>query len=132
MYLKDLSFDEKQAYTKLALLLISEDNEITQKELNMLELQTKEMGDFQIPSFSELEYINVSELLKNSSKSTYKKIYFELLLISYSDRQETPDNELLDKICKAVDITDAEQVKFKTCAKAISDTYYILDKLVSL
>ncbi len=131
MYLKDLNDDEKQAYIKLALLLISADNEITERELNMLELQNKEMGDFEIPSFDELEYINVSELLSHSSPSTYRKIYFELLLIACSDDYDSSESDILDKVTRAVNITPEEKVKFETCAKVISDTYYVLDKLVS-
>ncbi len=132
MYLKDLTNDEKRAYIKLALLLISADNEITQRELNMLELQNKEMGDFELPAFDELEFINVPELLANSDASTYRKIYFELLLIACSDEFDSSESEILDKVCKAVDITPEEKAKFETCAKVISDTYYVLDKLISV
>ncbi len=132
MYLKDLTYDEKQAYIKLALLLISADNEITQRELNMLELQNKEMGDFELPSFDDLEYINVPELLSETTPSTYRKIYFELLLIACSDEYDASESDILDKVCRAVNITDEEKVKFETCAKVISDTYYVLDKLIDV
>ncbi len=132
MYLKDLTHNEKQAYTKLALLLISADNEITERELNMLELQTKEMGDFEIPSFSDLEYINVPELLKETSETTYKKIYFELLLIAFSDNYDASEVDMLDKVGRAVDITPEEKSKFEACAKAISDTYFVLDRLLNV
>lgn len=132
MYLRDLSFEEKQAYVKLALLLISADNEITQRELNMLELQNKEMGDYELPSFSELEFINIQELLKETSESTYRKIYFELLLIAFSDNFAALESDLLDKIRHTVAISDEEKAKFEACAKAISDTYYVLDKLVNV
>ncbi len=132
MYLRDLSYDEKQAYVKLALLLISADNEITQRELNMLELQNKEMGDFELPSFSELEHINVLELLKETTASTYRKIYFELLLIAYSDEYDAIESDLLDKIRKTCGIDDTEKNKFEACAKAISDTYYVLDRLIGI
>ncbi len=130
MYLRDLSFDEKQAYVKLALLLISADNEITQRELNVLELQNKEMGDYELPSFTELEHINVLELLKETSASTYRKIYFELLLIAFSDQYDDIEGDLLEKIRKTCSIDDNEKAKFEACAKAISDTYYVLDRLI--
>ncbi len=130
MYLKDLTENEKKAYSKLALLLVSADNEITERELNMLELQTKEMGDFEIPSFSELEFINVPELLRETSEKTYKKIYFELLLIAFADKYDATEIDMLDKVGRAVDITPEEKTKFEACAKAISDTYYVLDRLL--
>ncbi len=130
MYLRDLTYDEKQAYTKLALLLISADDEITQRELNVLELQTKEMGDFELPGFDELDKINVTELLNETSPAAYRKIYFELLLIACSDEYEEVESELLDKMRKAAKIDDKEKLKFEACAKAISDTYYVLDRLI--
>ncbi len=131
MYLRDLTHDEKQAYIKLALLLVSADNEITQRELNILEVQNKEMGDYEIPSFSELEYINVYDLLDGSTKKTYKKIYFELLLLAFSDEYDDNEGELLDKVSAEAGITKDEKKTLETCAKAISDTYFILDKLLS-
>ncbi len=131
MYLRDLSYDEKQAYTKLALLLISADNEITQRELNILELQTKEMGDFELPSFDDLDKINITELLSETTPQNYRKIYFELLLIACSDEYDEVENDLLDKMCKTAKIDDNERAKFEACAKAISDTYYVLDRLIS-
>ncbi len=131
MYLRDLSYDEKQAYVKLALLLISADNEITQRELNILELQTKEMGDFELPGFDELDKINVTELLSETTPEGYRKIYFELLLIACSDDYDDVEHDLLDKMRKTAKIDDKEKIKFEACAKAISDTYYVLDRLIS-
>lgn len=131
MYLRDLTYDEKQAYIKLALLIISADNEISQKELNILELQNKEMGDFELPSFSELEYIDIHELLKDSENATYRKIYFELLLIAYSDALDTTEGALVEKVRLALGISKEESAKFEVCAKTISDTYYVLDKIIN-
>ncbi len=131
MYLRDLSYDEKQAYTKLALVLISADNEITQRELNVLELQTKEMGDFELPTFSELDDINAMELLKDTDASTFRKIYFELLLIACSDEFDDIEKDLFEKLRKIAKIDEKEKSRFEACAKAISDTYYVLDRLIS-
>lgn len=131
MYLRDLNSDERQAYIKLALLLISADEQISQRELNMLELQNKEMGDYELPSFDDLQYININKLLKNSTSETYRKIYFELLLIAHSDSFDATENDLLEKIAKIIDINEEEREKFITCAKAISDTYYVIDKLIT-
>lgn len=131
MYLKDLNFEERQAYIKLALLLISADDQISKRELNMLELQNKEMGDYELPSFDDLQYIDINKLLKGSSNETFRKIYFELLLIAHSDNFGTKEDDLLEKVYKIIDITPEERENFITCAKAISDTYYVLDKLVT-
>ncbi len=132
MYLRDLSYEEKQAYVKLALLLISADDEITHRELNILELQNKEMGDYELPSFDELDQIDVVELLKHSSDATYRKIYFELLLIAFSDVYDDNEGALLEKVREAIGVTKDEKAKFQACAKAISDTYYVLDKLINV
>ncbi len=130
MYLKDLTDNEKQAYLKLALILISADNEITQKELTMLEVQNKEMGGFPIPSFDDLKTINVPELLKESTEATLKKLFFELLLIAYSDDYDSSESDILDKVGLSINITADEKRKFEACAKAISDTYYVLDRVI--
>ncbi len=132
MYLGDLTYIEKQAYMKLAMMLISADNEITQKELNMLELQSKEMGDYEMPSFATLEKIDAKELLKDSSPSTHRKIYFELLLIAFSDSFEEEESDLLDTYRNAIGMDESERTKFELCAKAITDTFYVLDKLINI
>lgn len=131
MYLKDLTTDEKKAYIKLALLIISADNEISQKELDILEHQKREMGDLEIPKFDDLEHLNVSELLKSTSNSTFRKIYFELLLIAFSDDFDSNEVEILNKISNAADITDKERAKFEICAKAVIDTFSVVDRLVA-
>lgn len=130
MFLADLKEREKTTFLNLAYTLIASDGILCKDEIAMMEKYKQEMNLWIPLEESHEETIQSIGVLKSASIVVQKQIIFELVALSYADKDlADAEHEFLKKIGQALDLNADFLNACKTLVAKLVDLYGKIEEL---
>ena len=111
MFLKELSKDESICFLNLVSIFAKVDNEFAKEEKVLLDEYKEELGLIN-KEVEVIEYNEIIEILKSSSKKSKIIIYFELVGLALVDgNYENQEIDFLDKVAAELEISRSKKIE---------------------